>query len=73
MRKNTSINSIRFLKHEREPVDRYEVYLLNGTQPKNRLINERNLFDDVNSKDRKMLKTVRMYLARNKPSSTTTS
>jgi hypothetical protein len=72
MHKNTPAHYMRFLKHEHESADRYEVYLAHSAQPKNRLINEQNLFDDVNSKDRKMLKTARMYLARNKQSSTPT-
>lgn len=54
---------MRFLKHE--PADGYETYLVHGARPKNHLVNEQNLFDDVNSKDRKMLKIARMYLARN--------
>ena len=72
MRMNTHANSMRFLKHEHEPADRYEAYLVHGVQPKDRLINERNLFDDVNSKDRKMLKAARMHLAKNRQSSTPT-
>lgn len=72
MRNNTPASSMRFLKHEREPADRYEAYLAHGARPKSRLINEQNLFDDVNSKDRKMLKAVRMYLAGNDRSPTPT-
>ena len=63
---NTTIHSIRFLEYEYEPVDRYENYLAHGAQPKDHSKNERNFFDDSNSEDRKILKSVRMHLARNR-------
>ena len=60
------MNFMHFLRHKHEPMDKYEDYLNYGKQPKDHFVNERNLFDDLNSKDRKLLKITRRYLARNK-------
>jgi len=37
-------------------------YLIHETEPKDHLNNSENLFDDSNSKDRKWLKSAKMYL-----------
>jgi hypothetical protein len=66
MHKNITIHSIQFLEYEYEPTDKYEDYLAHGARPKNHATNKRNLFDDSNSEDRKILKSVRMYLARSR-------
>lgn len=62
--KDTLIGAIRFLAHEREPIEKYEDRLTDDTQLKNDSTNEKNLFDDSNSKDRMWLKTAKMYLSR---------
>ncbi len=66
--KDTLLGSMRFLKREPETTDRYEEYLTQGPQPKlkDASSNKRNLFDNVDSIDRRMVKIARMYLARSR-------
>ena len=61
---NQHINSVSFLAHPEEPIDRYAEYLTEMSDSISKLGHSSNLFDNSNETDRKWFKIARKYLSR---------